>query len=149
MEQRQAWRESQARRRAIPGVRALQAERRKLRVDAERATAVAWKKRPENWLRVLVTNARHRAKRDGIEFSIAASDLTVPEVCPVLGIPLRPGVAEGFAARAAAPSLDRIDPRRGYVPGNVQVISWRANRIKCDATLEELELLVQHMRRVS
>jgi hypothetical protein len=41
-----------------------------------------------------------------------------------------------------SPSLDRIDNTKGYVPGNVWVISWRANDLKRNATLEELKLLV-------
>jgi hypothetical protein len=43
---------------------------------------------------------------------------------------------------AGTPSLDRIDSSLGYVKGNVWVISWRANHIKTDATLDELRLLV-------
>jgi hypothetical protein len=37
-----------------------------------------------------------------------------------------------------SPSLDRIKPELGYVPGNIQVISARANVMKNDATPEEL-----------
>jgi hypothetical protein len=47
--------------------------------------------------------------------------------------------APGF--NTFSPSLDRIDPSRGYIPGNVQVISNRANLLKRDGTLREIVLL--------
>lgn len=80
-----------------------------------------------------LSRAKYRAKRRGIEFTLETVE--VPDVCPVLGIPLR------FSAgryTANTPSLDRIDPSRGYTPDNVRVISMRANEIKHNATPEEL-----------
>jgi hypothetical protein len=47
-----------------------------------------------------------------------------------------------------SPSLDRIDPKKGYVKGNVAVISYKANRIKQDATPEELEAVASWLRSV-
>lgn len=47
-----------------------------------------------------------------------------------------------------SPSLDRVDNTRGYVPGNVLVISWKANQIKSNATLAELESIVAWLRSV-
>jgi len=46
-----------------------------------------------------------------------------------------------------SPALDRIDPLKGYTRGNVQYISSRANRIKYDATVEEMQLILNHMRK--
>ncbi len=63
------------------------------------------------------------------------------ESCPILHIKL---THDGN--RDHSPSLDRIIPQKGYVKGNVQVISLRANRIKSDATLEELERIVENLR---
>jgi hypothetical protein len=76
----------------------------------------------------------------------------LPLTCPVLGCALiydfaeHPGTTR--QAHPCAASLDRLDSSRGYVRGNVAVISWRANVLKGDATLEELEQLVAWMRRM-
>lgn len=83
----------------------------------------------------MLESARHRAKKRGIEFSITTDDIVIPERCPLLGIPLLRHT--GYRSDSN-PSLDRIDNSKGYVPGNVQVISLRANRLKSDATLAEL-----------
>lgn len=93
---------------------------------------------------VLLQNAKGRARRGKIPFDLTAADVTVPETCPILGIPLR--IGEGSAS-PNSPSLDRIDPQRGYVRGNVLVISHRANTIKSDATPEELRLVAQFLER--
>lgn len=91
----------------------------------------------------MLESARHRAKEKGIAFSISAADIPIPETCPVLGIPLFCG--EGSAI-PNSPTIDRIIPALGYVPGNVRVISHRANTIKNDATEEELLLVVRYIR---
>jgi hypothetical protein len=85
------------------------------------------------------------AKRVGIPFSITATDLLpVPKRCPVLRIPLRYGTRRD---RCNTPSIDRIVPKRGYVPGNVMIISYRANRIKNNATPRELQLVAKFYSR--
>jgi hypothetical protein len=91
----------------------------------------------------LLSGAKQRARRGGLPFDIDATDIVVPEVCPLLGIRL---VALGGKRTDATPSLDRIDPIKGYVKGNVWVISWRANRLKNDATFQELEAIVLGLR---
>jgi hypothetical protein len=64
----------------------------------------------------------------------------VPDKCPILGIELF--ISEkGVGRTDNSPSLDRIIPSLGYVKGNIAVISQRANRIKNDATLEEITKL--------
>ncbi|MCA3718382.1 MAG: hypothetical protein IM674_09025 [Brevundimonas sp.] len=47
----------------------------------------------------------------------------------------------GSTRSDASPSLDRIDPHKGYVPSNVRVISDRANRLKGDRSLSEIQAL--------
>lgn len=91
----------------------------------------------------LLSDAKQRAKRRGLEFNLTLDDFEIPDVCPVFGKPLRKGTR---GACDDAPSLDRVDSRKGYVPGNVKVVSFRANVLKNDATLEELEALVRYVR---
>lgn len=93
----------------------------------------------------MLASARSRAVKVGVPFDLTPGDLAVPALCPVLGIPLTKG-PDG-RAHAGSPSVDRIVPERGYVPGNVRVISFRANSIKNDATLAELEAVVAYVRR--
>lgn len=81
--------------------------------------------------------AKGRAKTRGIEFSIDKSDVIIPEFCPILGIKLEPYVGHS-GGRPNSPALDRIDNSKGYVKGNVIVISHLANMMKSSATKEEL-----------
>lgn len=86
--------------------------------------------------------ARSRAKKEGIEFTITLEDIyPFPDVCPVLGIPM----AQASGTIANSPSIDRIDPTKGYTKDNIKVISYRANALKNDGTLEEMQKIVQYM----
>ena len=91
----------------------------------------------EKWGKRQVALKKHKAKMSGLEFNLTEADLIIPEVCPVLGIKLEIALAE--ANKDTSPSIDRLDPTRGYTKDNVAIISMKANRIKNDATLEELE----------
>lgn len=86
----------------------------------------------------MVRSAKARARSSGVPFKITADDITIPQKCPVLGIPLIVGQSQ---ATDHSPSLDRVVPLLGYVPGNILVLSNRANRIKNDATIPELRLV--------
>lgn len=93
--------------------------------------------------RLLLYNARRRAKDYNIPFSLTLDDIVIPEKCPILGIPLYK--TEGKKTENS-PSLDRVFPELGYIVGNVCVISSRANRMKNDATLEDIEKIAKYMR---
>lgn len=102
--------------------------------------------------RVLFRAARERAKKNGLDFLIEEEDIQIPDVCPVFGIPLRIHFGEGKNTKGASqyndsPTVDRIDSSKGYVKGNVWVISWRANWIKNNASLTELEMLVDALKK--
>jgi hypothetical protein len=84
-------------------------------------------------------DARKRALKYGLPFDIEPDDIVVPEYCPVLGVKLNEG------SRESAASLDRVLPANGYVKGNVCVISFRANRLKSDATTQELRAVLAYM----
>lgn len=87
-------------------------------------------------------NARNRAKEKGMAFSIDRGDIAIPEICPVLGIPISKGDGPFLPN---SPSLDRADNSKGYIKGNVQVISNRANMLKRDGTLDEFRKIVAYM----
>jgi len=80
-------------------------------------------------------SARVRAKRAALPCTITVHDIHIPEVCPALGIPLVPGAN----TQDASPSLDRLRPDLGYVPGNVVVISYLANKIKQNCTSQQVK----------
>lgn len=93
----------------------------------------------------LIAGAKLRARQNGLEFDLHPSDIVIPQACPVLGIPLI--INEGGGTHSNnSPSLDRVDNNRGYVWDNVIIVSWRANRIKVDANIEELEKVVDFYR---
>jgi hypothetical protein len=87
----------------------------------------------------LISAAKVRAKKSGLEFDLVESDIVVPELCPVLGIPLKINLS-GF--KMNSPSLDRIDNTRGYTWDNVLVVSFRANSLKKDAKMDELQKII-------
>jgi hypothetical protein len=87
--------------------------------------------------------ARERAGRKGLEFNLTLEDIVIPEVCPYLGIAIHK--TEGKQG-PHSPSLDRIDNASGYVKGNVEVISNKANRVKSDATWQEIQGIASRLR---
>lgn len=106
------------------------------------------KYRIDNPERTMLRGAVQRAKQGGYACTITEIDIFIPECCPLLGIKLQRGTGKGRVL-PNSPTLDKIIPALGYVPGNVMVISHRANSIKRDATLEELQALVQNWERRS
>jgi hypothetical protein len=108
------------------------------------------RKKQKDPIKFLLRQTKSHAKSKGIEFNIESTDFVMPETCPVLGIPITP-----FAKRLApgTPSFDRIDPHKGYIKGNVKIISYRANRLKCDCTdpaeLHAVDDYIQIQRNLS
>lgn len=94
----------------------------------------------------ILARIKSRAKIAGYEFDLTLEDIQVPATCPVLGIPI-------FEVKAKcnnpnAPSVDRIDPNGGYTRLNSRIISNRANLLKSNATIEELECVLADLRRL-
>lgn len=100
----------------------------------DRVRAALTVRDPAQWPKHIVKVAKDRAKKTGIEFTISAKDVVLPDVCPVLGTPF----VFGEMRHPHGPSIDRVSPVRGYVPDNVRVISLKANRAKNDITDPEL-----------
>lgn len=92
----------------------------------------------------LLEGAKRRALRLDLPFDLTLADVTIPKLCPVLGIPLFPGKGK-FCTNS--PTVDRLRPELGYVRGNVVVISFRANNIKQNATAHEISLVADYVAR--
>lgn len=89
---------------------------------------------------------KHLCDKDGTPFDVKVEDLApYPLTCPVLGIPIN-WMNEGKGAPNDSPSLDRMVPELGYVRGNVRIISQKANRLKSNATKEDLERILAYMK---
>jgi hypothetical protein len=84
----------------------------------------------------MLHRAQQRSRKGGILCTIEKGDIKIPEVCPILGIPLVR--SHGKGASRSSPSLDRKNPLLGYVKGNIQVISHQANTMKNNASPEEI-----------
>jgi hypothetical protein len=82
----------------------------------------------------LLAIAKHRAKRKQLEFSIDISDIIIPTLCPVFNVPF---VLDGHSDWNS--TIDRVDNSKGYIKGNVQVISRMANTMKANANQLQLK----------
>lgn len=94
-------------------------------------------------VRTMWRQTKKRAKEKGFDFTITYDDIIIPEVCPILFLTLDP-VGSGTEL---SPSMDRIDSTKGYIKGNVRVISKRANAGKSSLTLEDARNLVRYMEK--
>ena len=97
----------------------------------------------------LWANLKKSAEKRGISFDLKLSDIDeigIPITCPILGIPLH---FHRNMVEDDSISFDRIDSSRGYTLDNLIVISYRANRLKSDATLEELEKITEFYQDLS
>lgn len=95
--------------------------------------------------KVMLIQAKQRAIKKGLNFNIDKSDIIIPENCPLLNIPLF--VGDGKLC-ANSPTIDRIICEKGYVKGNVMVISAKANTAKGNLSFAELNLLINNLKRV-
>ena len=91
----------------------------------------------------LLRSAKQRAAKKGLAFDITIEDIELPKTCPLLNIPLQTSLN---SRTDNSYSLDRLDSSKGYIKGNVWVISSRANTIKNNATLEELQVLTANLK---
>lgn len=97
----------------------------------------------KNYEKAVWHSTKSSAKKRGLEFNIDVSDIIIPETCPLLNVPLTRLRGRGRVKYNA--SIDRIDSTKGYVKGNVQMISRLANQMKSDATPEELIIFARNI----
>lgn len=90
----------------------------------------------------ILRSAKVRSKAMGVAFNLTIDDLVLPEKCPVFGTEMY----WSDKITDDTPSLDRLVPSMGYVKGNVTFMSYKANRMKNNGTLQELEMLVTWLR---
>ncbi len=83
----------------------------------------------------ILARAKLRAKKHNFEFNITIKDIVIPNECPILKIPFQIGTKGNYLF---TPSLDRIDNTKGYIKGNVKIISMLANSMKNTADKELL-----------
>jgi hypothetical protein len=92
--------------------------------------------RDNNTERLALDSIKARAKLKGIIFDLKWEDIKDYDTCPVFNEKLKR--ARGSGGKKFSPSVDRIDPTKGYTKDNIQVISKLANSMKSNATPEEL-----------
>jgi hypothetical protein len=126
-------------------------ERYQLKKDEVKTHLNQYYKTKKGRLAVSFNNLRQKAKRKGIEVSVSLDYVRsiATDTCPVFGIKFDWedwGEKDGIA-KDTSPSLDRIDPTKGYIEGNIIFISTKANRIKNNASVEELKAVVQWLEK--
>jgi len=99
----------------------------------------------KNFENYMFQNCKYRANKFGLDFNISIEDIIIPDFCPVLNIPLYPG---NYINKNNTPSIDRINSNLGYTKDNIVIVSWRANNLKYNASLEELRLLVDFYNKI-
>ena len=94
----------------------------------------------------LLNAARARARKYGYEFDLTVDDIIMPKYCPLLGIEMF--VTESRKGKKHSSfSLDRIDSSKGYVKGNVWVISMMANSMKSDSNYEDFKKMADNWKQ--
>lgn len=93
----------------------------------------------------LFYNAKQRAKKLNLPFNIEVKDIIIPDFCPLLEIPLKIGDGN---IKDNSPSLDRIIPDKGYIKGNIIVISSKANVVKNNLTKDSLLTFFKNLNNI-
>ena len=95
--------------------------------------------RRNNFEKMILKRLKKRAERKNVPVSVTAGYLKkfIPDdmICPVLGIKMEVGQK---ISNVNSPSVDRIIPEKGYVPGNIIIVSNKVNWIKSNATPDEI-----------
>ena len=98
------------------------------------------------YIKQILARTKKRAKCKNIDFNLDESDIIIPKICPILEVPLVIGTKGNYEY---SPSIDRIDNTKGYIKGNIQIISKKANFMKNSASQEELIKFCKNILRYS
>lgn len=93
----------------------------------------------------IIGNLKHSAKRRGLEFNLEYTDLELPKYCPILKVELQYGYNSNNLFNA---SVDRIDNSKGYIKGNIIIISRLANLMKNQANFKQLQLFINNQQKI-
>ena len=97
--------------------------------------------------KTILISAKGRAKKNGLEFNMTISDIVIPKHCPIFTeIEL---IKNHNKVSYNSPSLDRVDNTKGYITGNVKIISNKANMLKNNGTLEDFKRLIEYIESSS
>lgn len=97
------------------------------------------------WAKYKASSLRASAKKRGHEISIDFNDILsiVTPKCPVLGIDLDYSLGGNKnKTRPESPSVDRIDNSKGYIKGNIVIVSSLVNRVKSSLSLQDLPVVI-------
>ena len=124
-------------------LKSLETSRRYKTKNRDRVLKKQRQYKKDNYESIMLSTIKKRAKTLGIESNLDISDINIPDKCPLLGIPLVPSGMKNN--RDSSPSVDRKNPDKGYVKGNIAIISYRANRIKNNAKPYELKKIAKRI----
>lgn len=93
--------------------------------------------------KILLSAAKRRAREKNLDFNLSINDIILPEFCPILDIKLE---FNESIVKDNSYSIDRIDSNKGYIVGNIQIVSFKANTLKNNATIEELEKVISYLK---
>lgn len=109
-------------------------------IDASNAATKRWcEMHPkQHWIIRAVSRAKKRAELTDVPFNITVTDIEniITDRCPIFGSEFK--FIGNKTSKADSPSLDKVDPLKGYVVGNIEIISMKANVIKQNATSADI-----------
>lgn len=134
-------------RRALRGDRDNIIRREKMKDPEYRAIANERKREShrKDPRRNMLSRAKKRAKARGFDFNLDLDDIKIPDRCPLLNIPIKVGTQDDYSH---SPTLDRIDNSKGYIKGNVWVLSMKANSMKNSSSFKELYTFCKNVLKI-
>ena len=94
----------------------------------------------------MIRNLKGSEKKRNLEFNLDYTDITLPKYCPILEFELN--YSKNIKYAINTPTIDRIDNSKGYIKGNIIVISRLANAMKNEADFNQLNLFSKNILKV-